>query len=483
MKKVLALIVAVVLVATLSLSAVVMVSATSSVIVASEATAKAGDTGVAITVTLKDSPDITAAKVKIAYPSELTVESVELNTSLGGQIGTNKKPKDTAYPNPLLINWSNGGVDFSGDLLLGTIKFAVDSEAAEGDYTLEVSHNAADMADTSETEVAFGDQNGKITVVSCFHEHTKDVAAVASTCKTAGHAAYTECTDCGAVLSGSKDALPLDSANHEGPFETRDAVEATCGASGYTGDTYCTACGQIKESGKTIDATGAHNFVWINDNKEAHWQQCTVCKQLPEGTESEAHKFEYKVVKEATLEAEGLEEEVCSVCGYKSGETKAIPKLEDYTDTKEAEYDATGTAGSEISTKIPKSKLTAGLNVKITVDGKAIELTEGTDYDVTEDAQGNAKVTLKPAYLAKLANGSYKVEIAGAGGVSTSTVTVKNSAVGTTPAAAATGTATTETPKSPKDGDSNVVLAIVTFLALMSVCACVVTYRKKRSSK
>lgn len=47
------------------------------------------------------------------------------------------------------------------------------------------------------------------------HIHKNEVAAVPSTCKTAGHAAYTKCADCNVIVTGSDVALPLNPNNHE----------------------------------------------------------------------------------------------------------------------------------------------------------------------------------------------------------------------------------------------------------------------------
>ena len=67
---------------------------------------------------------------------------------------------------------------------------------------------------------------------------------------------------------------------------------ATCQSVGYTGDTVCTFCGDIIEYGKTIQ---------IID-----------------------HSYEWVVTKAATENQTGLKEEICSVCGVKSGRSEVI---------------------------------------------------------------------------------------------------------------------------------------------------------------
>ncbi|MBO4733166.1 MAG: hypothetical protein J5662_01685, partial [Clostridia bacterium] len=93
------------------------------------------------------------------------------------------------------------------------------------------------------------------------HEAGTGVEATVSTCTTAGHAAYTVCSGCGAVIDGSADALPLDPDNHTGEgSEVRDVVAATCTEAGYTGNTYCTGCNAKLSDGEVITALG-HNYV------------------------------------------------------------------------------------------------------------------------------------------------------------------------------------------------------------------------------
>ncbi|MBO4734440.1 MAG: InlB B-repeat-containing protein, partial [Clostridia bacterium] len=87
----------------------------------------------------------------------------------------------------------------------------------------------------------------------CPHASTHEVEAVASTCSTHGHAAYTVCDDCGALVSGSDAELPFDPNNHAGEgTEIRDVKEATETEEGYTGNTYCKGCGVKLADGEVI---------------------------------------------------------------------------------------------------------------------------------------------------------------------------------------------------------------------------------------
>ncbi|MBR4910852.1 MAG: dockerin type I repeat-containing protein, partial [Clostridia bacterium] len=156
--------------------------------------------------------------------------------------------------------------------------------------------------------------------VECTHENTATEAAVASTCCTQGHGEYKYCIDCGEILEGSDAPLALDPNNHEGETEIRDAVAATCAAHGYTGDTYCLGCGAKIADGEETDYAEHTVGDWLTDDTY-HWHYCSVC----EGTLDQAeHSYEWVVTKEATAEENGLKEEICSVCGHKSGNQEEI---------------------------------------------------------------------------------------------------------------------------------------------------------------
>ena len=176
----------------------------------------------------------------------------------------------------------------------------------------------------------------------CSHTNVTEKAAVASTCYSRGHGAYTVCNDCGAVVAGSKTPLPFAEHTYD------HACDADCNACGITRevgdhiydnacDTACNACGDIREvephtyesgvllaptcgadgtmqhtcstCGDTyttvIAATGAHTY----DN--ACDTDCNVCG----GTrEVEPHTYESGVLLAPTCGAEGTMQHICSTC-------------------------------------------------------------------------------------------------------------------------------------------------------------------------
>ena len=469
MKKILAVILAVALVATLSISAVMTVSAGDPAkIVVSEATVTKGST-TSITIKLVNNPGLASMKLKVAFPEGITMNSpVDYTiTAAGGQATQPQK-----FTSPVTLNWVSPFADVTGDQTFATLSFTVASDATEGDKEIAVTYAQEDVYNLAEDDVVYDIVNGKITVVSCLHANTTDVAAVASTCKTAGHGAYTKCTDCGAIISGSDETLDLDSSNHEGGTEVRNAKPATCSELGYTGDTVCLGCGATLAEGKEIAMT-AHTAGDWQYSSDAHWKECTVCKQVI--GESEPHDFEQVVIKEATTEEEGSKGEVCKVCGYVDKETVVtIPKLISYeaeqtagkTEESAAVYDAKDAKEVGFTAKFGKNKLTA-----VKVNGQEVA---SDKYDVTEDGQGNVVVTFKDDYLKTLENGNYTVTVVADDGIAQSAFTVKNNAAGTTPGA----------PSSSKTGDVNVAVLVFSLLAIMGASIFAgVSYRRKNMGK
>lgn len=74
---------------------------------------------------------------------------------------------------------------------------------------------------------------------ACPHTHTEEVAAVASTCTSHGHGAYTRCAKCKLPLFGSHDPLPLADHTYDDDF-----------------DADCNVCGETRNALLHGDANG-----------------------------------------------------------------------------------------------------------------------------------------------------------------------------------------------------------------------------------
>ena len=238
-------------------------------------------------------------------------------------VGTAPAPRANGMAGPVINH------DASSGLICNNVYYLADQVTEPDGHIYGTHATAAEFADGTVTELLNGDseepifEQGEAHPVfaskPCAHENTSEVKATVSTCCTQGHTAYTICDDCGKILT-EYDVLPLDPDNHEGETEVRDAVDATCTAKGYTGDTYCLGCGEKIEDGEEIDFAAHTVGDWLTDETN-HWHVCSECQNK---VDEAAHTYEWVVTKEATEEENGLKEEICSVCGHKSGNSEPI---------------------------------------------------------------------------------------------------------------------------------------------------------------
>ena len=128
--------------------------------VVSNATAKAGDSDVEITIALKNNPGITSILMNIAFDeAALDLVSMTYNAEIGG----------TAIPNesnesPITVYWADNFKDITDDFVFVTLKFNVSNTAASGDYDITLTYNADDVYNANETNVDFKIVNGTITI-------------------------------------------------------------------------------------------------------------------------------------------------------------------------------------------------------------------------------------------------------------------------------------------------------------------------------
>ncbi len=216
-----------------------------------------------------------------------------------------------------------------------------------------------------------------VVTIDCGHQNTIEHPAQPSTCITQGHAAYTTCADCGALLSGSDAKLPLtahqfaenpeerylqnaatcvESAtyfvscevcgsagrntfaygepnpdNHVGGTYIANQTTATCTQAGYTGDTCCKSCRAILAAGEATEKAphqpGAWEVTTPADctNAGEQVQRCTVCKAVVarQTIPATGHSFgAWTVTTPATCTQEGVETRTCA-CG--AAETRVVP--------------------------------------------------------------------------------------------------------------------------------------------------------------
>lgn len=133
---------------------------------------------------------------------------------------------------------------------------------------------------------------------------------------------YKSCSVCSAVSTETFEAGAVNSANHTGAIETKNAVKETCTTDGYSGDVYCKDCGVKTKEGEVIPAGHNHGTTYKTD-AEKHWKECS-CGDI---VEKGAHTFsKWAVIKDATTTEKGSRGRICSVCEY--SETEEIPTIE-----------------------------------------------------------------------------------------------------------------------------------------------------------
>ena len=386
MKKVLAVILSAALIVTLALGAVVFVSADDTFdLVVSSQTVKKGDT-TTITISLKNNTKgVCSVRTEVLFPTELKCTKALFNTS--GLKTYNEDEEETSMfekniakeGGKVTLNWVSKSENITGDILFATLTFKVDDNATLGDKDITLNYNPKDIfyysggsyvdQNLEKTELSSSATNGKITVVDCFHTNTTDHPAVASTCSVAGHAAYTTCNDCGAVVSGSNADLPLDPTNHgettnhpavastcsvaghaayttcndcgavvsgsdtplalddtkHGETEIRDKADADCTTAGYTGDTYCKDCGNKIATGSDIPALGHTGGTATCVHKAV----CTRCQQeYGEVNPSNHGETEIRDKADADCTTAGYTGDTyCKDCGNKIATGSDIPAL------------------------------------------------------------------------------------------------------------------------------------------------------------
>ena len=115
--------------------------------------------GATITISLKDNPGITSAKLKVKFDSALTLKSVEFGEDFKSNAMTS--PKLTS---PVTLNWASGITEVKGNSLFATLTFAANDGAKAKDYDISVSYNAEDVFNLDDKNITFKTVNGKLTV-------------------------------------------------------------------------------------------------------------------------------------------------------------------------------------------------------------------------------------------------------------------------------------------------------------------------------
>ena len=120
--------------------------------------ASAGDTEVAVTVAVKNNPNIASIGMLVEFDDALTLTSISYNTSIGGQ---SMAPETLA--SPAKLTWVSPFANVSGDFTFATLYFTV-ADDASGSLPVTVSYDENDVYDMTETNIEFEVVNGAVNV-------------------------------------------------------------------------------------------------------------------------------------------------------------------------------------------------------------------------------------------------------------------------------------------------------------------------------
>jgi len=119
--------------------------------------AKAGDENVAVTIAVKNNPDIASIGMMVEYDEALTLTAVEYYTEKGQSMAP------ASLASPAKLTWVSPFENVSGDFTFATLYFTV-AENAEGELPVTLTYDENDVYDMTETNIAFEIVNGEINV-------------------------------------------------------------------------------------------------------------------------------------------------------------------------------------------------------------------------------------------------------------------------------------------------------------------------------
>ncbi|MGN1320857.1 MAG: cohesin domain-containing protein, partial [Acutalibacteraceae bacterium] len=259
MKKLIALCLAIMLVFTAMPVIGVAAANTGKFVVSAPETATLGET-FDVAINIAYNPGIVSAKVKVAYDSNV----LELVSKEDGEFsGVAYGPTSN---NPFVINWVDTihpNNTTNGPLV--TLTFKVKDGAQLGQTPITLSFNPDDVYDLNFDNVDFTTVDGCVDIISCRHTNTETTPAVDSTCIAHGHGEYVTCLDCGEIIEGSDEPLPLSDHNY---VEVADSTYLKSAATFTKKAVYyksCSVCGlkgtETFEYGELLFYESAPQFV------------------------------------------------------------------------------------------------------------------------------------------------------------------------------------------------------------------------------
>ncbi len=221
-----------------------------------------------VTVSIKNSPGITSAKMAVSFDEGLTLTDVAYGDVAG--------IKPQKMMSPVILNWADGLEDHSGNLLFATMTFRVAADAKSGLHPITLTYDPDDVFDVTETNIEFAIVNGGVQL-GCAHTNKTEIPAKAATCAEAGNNKYYICASCNGVFKADGTTVTTVDAEQI-PAKGHDFADATC-----TAPKTCKVCGTTE--GEALGHSYADTW---NKGEDGHWHECDLCG---EKKDQAAHDF------------------------------------------------------------------------------------------------------------------------------------------------------------------------------------------------
>lgn len=121
--------------------------------------AEAGEQQVAVTISVRNNPGISALALNLSYDVGITLTDIVYNEQLSGET---MRPQ--TMKNPVKLIWLNPFENVEGDFVLATAYFDVSNAASRGNHQISVTYNPDDVYELSEENVYFEVVQGAIAV-------------------------------------------------------------------------------------------------------------------------------------------------------------------------------------------------------------------------------------------------------------------------------------------------------------------------------
>ncbi|MBR5922931.1 MAG: hypothetical protein IKZ59_03965 [Clostridia bacterium] len=171
-----------------------------------------------VTVSIKNSPGIASAKIRLYYDSDLILNSVTYGPDF-----TDGCDVPAPLASPVIINWVSLSV-FSGSAVFATLNFTAPDGIPTGEKYITLEFDPDDVCDIDENNVDFSVINGYVNVAACLHAHTEIRNARPISMTQPGYTGDLCCTDCDEVLEPGEEFFVLGDANIDGVLDVKDLV-------------------------------------------------------------------------------------------------------------------------------------------------------------------------------------------------------------------------------------------------------------------